>query len=62
VRRRFDRSITNFLIHYRPLTDWWILFDNSVPVPEIIASERDGQLLIIDTKLYNELVERYTER
>jgi predicted ABC-type ATPase len=28
VRRRFDRSIKNFLQLYRPLGDSWFLFDN----------------------------------
>ena len=29
VRRRFDRSMQNFLLYYRPLAKVWTLFDNS---------------------------------
>jgi predicted ABC-type ATPase len=59
VRRRFKRSITNFLVHFRSLADKWILFDNSAASPRIIASERQGQLRVIETMLYTDLVERY---
>ncbi|MGH9682328.1 MAG: zeta toxin family protein, partial [Candidatus Acidiferrales bacterium] len=36
VRRRFDRSIRNFLSHYRRLADSWTLFDNSEATPVVI--------------------------
>ena len=39
VRRRFDRSIRNFLLHYRPLAGSWTLYDNTSATPRIIASE-----------------------
>ncbi|HXC48205.1 MAG TPA: zeta toxin family protein [Candidatus Sulfotelmatobacter sp.] len=59
VRRRFDRSITNFLVHYRPLADNWILFDASSPLLSILATEEQGELRILEAKRYNELVGRY---
>jgi predicted ABC-type ATPase len=59
VRRRFGRSITNFLVHYRALADRWILYENSAAVPAIIASGEAGQLRISDTKRYNDLITRY---
>lgn len=40
VRRRFDRSIRNFLQHYRPLGDSWMLFDNAAATPAVIAFEK----------------------
>lgn len=61
VRRRFDRSIRNFLIYYRPLGDKWIFYDNSASSPIVIASEEHGQLRVTDTKRYNDLVARYGE-
>jgi len=60
VRRRFDRSIRNFLVHYRPLADSWTLFDNTAAMPRIIAFEERGQLQIAEARLYNNLIERYT--
>lgn len=42
VRRRFERSITNFLVHYRLLADSWMLFDNSDTRPALIASSKDA--------------------
>ena len=59
VRRRFDRSITNFLVHYRLLADRWILFDNSSPKPTIVASQKQGLLRVVDSKGYNVIVARY---
>jgi predicted ABC-type ATPase len=59
VRRRFDRSIRNFLTNYRSLADSWTLFDNSGERPELFASERDDKLTIIEVQKYKELVSRY---
>jgi predicted ABC-type ATPase len=59
VRRRFDRSATNFLTHYQALADTWILFDNSAAALSIVASQEHGEVHITERKRYNELVERY---
>jgi predicted ABC-type ATPase len=56
VRRRFDRSIRNFLVHYRLQGDSWNLYDNTAATPRIIASHEQGQLRIVETKRYNDLV------
>jgi predicted ABC-type ATPase len=53
VRRRFHRSIRNFLNYYRPLADSWIIFDNSsVPPLEIAFADQSG-VRIIDVDTYN---------
>jgi predicted ABC-type ATPase len=59
VRRRFERSIRNFLIHYRPLANSWILFDSSTRPPSIIALEKQAELRIIKRDGYNALIARY---
>jgi predicted ABC-type ATPase len=59
VRRRFDRSIQNFLARYRQLANSWILFDNSARDPVIVASEEGRDTRIIDASFYNILVKRY---
>jgi predicted ABC-type ATPase len=59
VRRRFDRSIRNFLVHYRLVGDSWNLYDNTAATPRIIASLEQGQLRIAETKRYNDLVEGF---
>ena len=60
VRRRFDRSLRNFLVDYRPLADSWILFDNSRK-PSIVALARRDALRIIKSDIYKALVARYEE-
>lgn len=38
IRRRFDAGLRNFEDLYRGLVDSWALYDNSGPVPQLIAS------------------------
>jgi predicted ABC-type ATPase len=59
VRRRFDRSMQNFLLYYRPLAKVWTLFDNSGEIPKVIALERDEMVRMIDRNTYTALVKRY---
>jgi predicted ABC-type ATPase len=59
VRRRFDRSIRNFLLHYRPLGDSWTLFDNAGATPAVIAFEKQGSLRIMNREGYDTLIGRY---
>ena len=56
VRRRFGRSLPNFLRVYKPLADSWTIFDNSGDVPKIIAFEESGKLELIDPVLFNNLL------
>lgn len=58
VRRRFDRSIRNFLLYYRPLADSWILFDNSMR-PLEVAFMKCGEVRIIKADTYETLVSQY---
>ena len=56
VRRRFDRSLPNFLRVYKPLADSWTIFDNSGDVPKLIAIEEAGRIEILDPGLFNILL------
>jgi predicted ABC-type ATPase len=56
VRRRFGRSLPNFLRVYKPLADSWTIFDNSGDVPKTIAIEESGKIEILDTDLFNILL------
>lgn len=59
VRRRFERSIHNFLTEYRPLADSWYLFDNSDKTPFLIAIEKKHTLRIMDAGQYQALITGY---
>jgi predicted ABC-type ATPase len=59
IRRRFDRSMRNFLRHYRRLVDDWTLFDNSGATPAVVALEKDKRVRIMNKSLYSALVEQY---
>lgn len=59
VRRRYDRSIRNFLVLYRDLADEWILFNNSSKSPAIIALVKGSKLRKIDGELFDRISKRY---
>ena len=56
VRRRFGRSLPNFLRFYKPLADSWTIFDNSEDVPQMIAFEESGKIEILDLDLFKNLL------
>lgn len=47
-RRRFFKTIQNFLTIYRPLMDTWKLYDNDLPAPRLLAVGKAGRLVIRD--------------
>jgi predicted ABC-type ATPase len=47
-RRRFYIGIRNLAVLYRPLIDWWRLYDNTGRQPHLVAQERDGVLAVTD--------------
>jgi len=59
IRRRFSRSIRNFLSEYRAIADSWYLFDNSGTTPVVIALEKAHRLRIIDEENFQALIARY---
>jgi predicted ABC-type ATPase len=62
VRRRFERSIRNFLSDYRPLANSWVLFDSLTNPPSIIALEQQSELRIMKAEEYRTLIEQYGTR
>lgn len=52
VRRRFGRSVQNFLKVYRPLFDSWMVFNTSTAPPALIAKEESGKLTIADADVF----------
>jgi predicted ABC-type ATPase len=61
VKRRFYRGIYNLFHLYRPLLDFWMLFDNSSTIPQELAFEKDGILTVINVPLF-EIIERSSRR
>lgn len=55
VRRRFRRSIDNFLSLYEPLFDTWMLFDNSGEKHNLVAQKKGDKLVIKDRSLYEKI-------
>ena len=57
IRRRYRRSIVNFLEVYAPLTDSWVIFDNSGELPAKIAFARGNVATIVDKVKYEQFIE-----
>ncbi len=55
VRRRFKRSISNFFKLYQPLLDSWMLFNNAGPIPTLIAKTKNGQTIVINQQLFDQI-------
>ena len=57
IRRRFSRSVQNFLRTYRLVADSWALFDNSGDTLVFIASGKGENALIMDPAGYQRIWE-----
>ncbi len=55
-RRRFFKTLQNFLTIYRPLMDSWKLYDNDVPAPRLLAVEKAGRLVVRDQRRWSEIL------
>ena len=55
VRRRFNRGLPNLFNLYRPILDFWAIFDNSTHHPVKVACEEDGDLEVFDSVLFSKL-------
>ena len=47
-QRRFGKGLRLLLAHYRPLIDYWRLFDNTGRNPYLVVEEQDGVLRVND--------------
>ena len=62
VKRRFDRSMSNFFKIYRSLLDSWMLFNNAGIKPLLIAEEKDKKTVIVEEGLFLNIVNKIGEK
>ena len=55
IKRRFLRSISNFVNVYSILVDYWYLFNNSSQEPDLIAKLVERNLMIKNNVLYDKI-------
>ena len=58
VKRRFERSLENFLKEYRPLADQWMLFDNSQTTPQLIARKQNANIDVLNSNLFESITKK----
>ncbi len=54
-RRRFFKTIQNFVSIYRPIIHNWKLFQNEHPGPRLLALEKYGRLIVRDRRRLAEI-------
>jgi predicted ABC-type ATPase len=59
IERRYHRGLENFFKLYQPISDVWVLYNNSTYKPSIIASKDKEGLLMVDPTVWEELSKRY---
>lgn len=58
IRRRYRKGIENLSQIYLPISDYWLIFDNSEHTPEIIAKGfQDKEIKIYSQEIYNQIIE-----
>lgn len=58
IRRRFERSIVKFFKDYSLLADKWILFNNALTTPQIIAKKQNAHIEILDEALFEDIAKK----
>jgi predicted ABC-type ATPase len=56
ARRRFYKTLQNFLEFYRPVFDSWRLFENDGPAPRLLAVDKNGRLALRDPKRFERVI------
>ncbi|MBU1122759.1 MAG: hypothetical protein ABIH71_07610 [Candidatus Omnitrophota bacterium] len=58
VKRRFERSISNFFKTYRLLVDSWMIFNNAEIKPELVVKKDNGNIDIINEELFVKILHK----
>jgi predicted ABC-type ATPase len=54
IRQRYSRSVRNFFELYRPVCDWWEVYDNSYGQRALLALGAPGEELIHDEAAWDQ--------
>ncbi|MEN8256166.1 MAG: hypothetical protein ABFR33_11935, partial [Verrucomicrobiota bacterium] len=57
IRRRYRRTVSNFLNVFLPLCDEVMCYNNAKPEPIPVFAEKDGKSEILDDGLYQLILE-----
>ncbi len=61
VHRRYDNGLNNFFQLYRPVCDYWVLYDNSVcPADKLAYGWKDTKEVVINDEVYNKFKSQYS--
>ena len=55
IRRRYAAGLRNFFRLFRSILDEWSLYDASCVAPNLIASEKNGHLIVKQTAIFRQI-------
>jgi predicted ABC-type ATPase len=55
VERRYERGLKNLFKLYMPISDFWLLIDNSEEVPVKVATKINGEVVIHNDEVWKEI-------
>lgn len=55
IRRRFKRSLENFVRLYQPILDSWMLFNNTGSIPQLIAKKKNSHIEVVEKAIFEKI-------
>jgi predicted ABC-type ATPase len=62
IRRRFRKGLANLFQVYAPLSDAWLIFDNSAGLPRLLCLNLETDRLILDRVLFDRIEQEATAK
>ncbi|MDX1920370.1 MAG: zeta toxin family protein [Candidatus Caenarcaniphilales bacterium] len=61
VKRRYERSRSNFYNLYLPLSDNWTVYDNSTNLPILVAEGDLEEKLVLEKNIWSNIIEGFNQ-
>ncbi len=55
IGRRYEKGINNLFELYMGVVDSWLVFDNTHSETQIIAEQKEGEMIIFDNDIFNSM-------
>lgn len=55
IERRYEKGINNLFELYMGVVDSWLVFDNTHSETQIIAEQKEGEMIIFDNDIFNSM-------
>ena len=59
IKRRYAAGLKNFFALYKPLVNSWFFYNNTQTMPELIAAQKDKDMIIYKKPIWLEVEQKY---